>query len=177
MGGRKQLDEGKDGHTDDVTALCLSTDRKLVATGQNGQKPLVLIWDAHNAQVIAKKRLPKGSRLVTGIGFSKSGTYLAASDAAEKITVHIFKMNGESANPCCNVQINMKIVHLAFSPHTEELFATAGKDHVAICTISGNSVTKKVGKSKGGKIESQCSAAWINSTSHKNVLLSGGSDG
>ena len=27
FGGRKQLDEAKDGHTDDVTALCLSSNR------------------------------------------------------------------------------------------------------------------------------------------------------
>ena len=33
FGGRKQLDESKDGHTDDVTALCLSSDRKVVASG------------------------------------------------------------------------------------------------------------------------------------------------
>jgi len=31
----------------------------------------------------------------------------------------------------------MKIVHLAWSPNVEELFATAGKDHVAICTFDG----------------------------------------
>jgi len=31
--GRKQLDEGKEGHTDDVTALCVSPDRKFVASG------------------------------------------------------------------------------------------------------------------------------------------------
>lgn len=34
--GRKQNDESGEGHTDDVTALCLSTDRKMVASGQNG---------------------------------------------------------------------------------------------------------------------------------------------
>ena len=33
FGGRKQDDESKDGHSDDVTALCLSADRKMVASG------------------------------------------------------------------------------------------------------------------------------------------------
>jgi len=37
MGGRKQDDESGDGHSDDVTALCLSFDREMVASGQNGQ--------------------------------------------------------------------------------------------------------------------------------------------
>jgi len=31
--GRKQKDNGKEGHTDDVTAMCLSQSRKLVASG------------------------------------------------------------------------------------------------------------------------------------------------
>lgn len=33
FGGRKQDDESKDGHSDDVTALALSKDRKMVASG------------------------------------------------------------------------------------------------------------------------------------------------
>ena len=36
FGGRKQNDETKDGHSDDVTALCISKSRKMVASGQNG---------------------------------------------------------------------------------------------------------------------------------------------
>jgi len=31
--GRKQNDESKDGHNDDVTALCVSFSRKIVASG------------------------------------------------------------------------------------------------------------------------------------------------
>jgi hypothetical protein len=33
---RKQEDESKDGHSDDITALCMSFSRKIVASGQNG---------------------------------------------------------------------------------------------------------------------------------------------
>ena len=33
FGGRKQDDESKDGHSDDVTALCISKSRKMVASG------------------------------------------------------------------------------------------------------------------------------------------------
>jgi len=36
FGGRKQDDESKDGHSDDVTALCVSFSRKMVVSGQNG---------------------------------------------------------------------------------------------------------------------------------------------
>ena len=71
----------------------------------------------------------------------------------------------------------MKIVHLAWNPNVEEQFATAGKDHVAICTVGGGQIKKVMGKSKGGKIVSQCSAAWPNNGQFKNHILTGGSDG
>lgn len=95
FGGRKQDDESKEIHTDDITAISISFDRKSVVSGQNGQKPLICVWDAETGEMECKKRLPKGCRLVTGIGFSQSGKYIAASDAAEKIEVHLFDRKGK----------------------------------------------------------------------------------
>lgn len=69
---RKQEDESKDGHSDDITALCISFSRKIAASGQNGQKPLIFVWNAITAELIGKKRMPKGCRLVTAIGISKN---------------------------------------------------------------------------------------------------------
>jgi hypothetical protein len=112
--GRKQDDESKDGHSDDVTALCVSFSRKMVASGQNGQQPLVFLWDASTAEIKAKKRLPKGCRLVTAIGISATDQYVAAADAAEKICVHLFKVDGPE-KAIATVSINMKVVHLAFN--------------------------------------------------------------
>lgn len=60
------------GHSDDVTALSISMDRTLVASGQNGQQPLIFVWSAMDAKMICQKRLPKGSRLATAIGISPS---------------------------------------------------------------------------------------------------------
>ena len=34
------------GHTDDIMALGLSPDRKLVVTGSLGSRPLILVWDS-----------------------------------------------------------------------------------------------------------------------------------
>ena len=175
--GRKQDDESKDGHSDDVTACCVSFSRKMVASGQNGQKPLVFLWDATTCEIIGKKRLPKGCRLVTAIGISATDKYIAASDAAEKIAVHLFAVDGGVA-PIASVQINMKVVHLAWSPTSEETFATAGKDHMALCVYDGaKSVKMTKGKAGKGKIESQCSAAFSNDPAHKNAVFTGSSGG
>ena len=178
--GRKQDDETGEGHSDDVTALSVSFSRKLVASGQNGQQPLVFLWDATTCEKKGKKRLPKGCRLVTAIGISATDQYVAAADAAEKIAVHLFKIDGGAA-AIATVQINMKVVHLAFSGFDENVLATAGKDHLAICTLSGEGksckLDKKMGKGKGGTVESQCAAAWSASEATKDTIFSGSSSG
>jgi WD40 repeat protein len=165
FGGRKQGDESKDSHSDDITALTLNFDRTKVASGQNGQEPLVLIWDALTGKGLKKKRLPKGCRLVTALGFSKDDKYLCAGDAAEKIAVHVFEVEG-GVKPICNVQINQKIAHLAWSPADDTKFVCVGKDHIAFCTVAGGKIEKKMGSAKGGNPVSQCAASWLADGSH-----------
>ena len=87
---RKQVDTSTKGHSDDVTALAMSFDRTLVASGQNGQQPLICLWSAIDCSMQGVKRLPKGSRLVTAISISPSKKYVCASDAAEKIAAYVF---------------------------------------------------------------------------------------
>ena len=176
-GGRKQDDESKDIHTDDITALCVSTNRKMVASGQNGLKPLVFIWDSNTGDVISKKRLPKGARLVKAIGFSCNDEYVCATDAAEKIEAHIYKVQDKKLGPFASVEINMNVVHLCWNPHIPELFATTGKDHMLLCTVNGDKVKKQKGKAKGGKMVSHCSAAWALDPANKSELFTGGTDG
>lgn len=71
----------------------------------------------------------------------------------------------------------MKVVHLAFSPFDENVLATAGKDHLAICTLDGKTLGKKMGKGKGGTVDSQCAAAWSASEATKDVIFTGSSTG
>jgi WD40 repeat protein len=175
--GRKQDDESKDGHSDDVTALCVSFSRKMVASGQNGQKPLIMMWNAETAEVMGKKRLPKGCRLVTAIGISATDKYICATDAAEKISAHIFKVDG-GVSAIATAGINMKVMHLAWSPMTEEKFATAGAKHVMICTLNKDKVDAKKGKgSKGKDVTNQCSIAFVPDEKYKDHYITGDATG
>ena len=154
FGGRKQEDESKDGHNDDITALCVSFSRKMVASGQNGQKPQVFLWNAETAEPICMKRLPKGARLVTAIGISKDDKYVCAADAAEKITCHLFEVKG-NASPIADYAINMKVVHLAFNPNNKGSVHSvacrkdekAGADELVL--VGGNDKTLTVYKFDG----------------------------
>lgn len=120
--------------------------------------------------------MPKGCRLVTAIGLSPSNKYVAASDAAEKITVYLFDVAGKETK-IADCQINMKVVHLAFSPQNEMLFATAGKDHMALCTYDGAKAIKMTKGSSSGNIQSQCSISFSTNPNFKDTCFTGGSDG
>lgn len=165
-------------HTDDVTALCMNAKRTKVATGQNGQKPQIFIWDSLNAEYISILRMPKGSRQVSAIGFSSGDAYLAACDMSEKISVHIFSLGEKGGqNPISDVQINQKVLHLAWNPNDASQFATVGKDHMMLCSFEadkGNKTSKKAGAMKSSV--SHSSIAWSKSPSNKS-FFTGGADG
>ena len=162
--GRKQKNEKIDGHNDDVTALCVSYSRKLVASGQNGQKPLICIWDSVTGELIAKKKLPKGSRLVTAIGISANDKYVVASDAAEKVGAFVFEING-SANPLADISVNYVVTNINCSPNDDNVFSTCGQKHIMLFTFDGKkTIDRKTGKpSKGGDIPNMCSVAFSTS--------------
>ena len=74
-------------------ALAISSDRTRVATGQVGLEPMIFIWDAETAQRIDMMTLPKGSRSVSALGFSKDDNYIAAADMSDDHNVHLFDLN------------------------------------------------------------------------------------
>lgn len=49
-------------HNDDITALAVSPDRKIVATGQVGKNPIICIWNAETCEVIANFKQGRDTR-------------------------------------------------------------------------------------------------------------------
>lgn len=95
-----------------------------------------------------------------------------AADAAEKISAHIFKVDG-SKNPVADVVVGNKVCHMKFHPTVPMKFACTGKDHLLIGEYDGKKSIKK-NQSKEG---SHCSAAWIHDSKFPNDLITGGADG
>jgi len=90
---RKQLDTSLDSHTDDIMALAINQERTMVCTGQVGHQPIIFVWDALTAQKICMMRLPKGTRSVTAIGFSKDSSMIAASDLHNDHNVYCYRVS------------------------------------------------------------------------------------
>ena len=57
-------------HMDDILSLDVSTDRKLVVTGQVGKAPSVHVWDSETAESKFTFKLKEGSRGVAAIAIS-----------------------------------------------------------------------------------------------------------
>lgn len=80
-----------DKHTDDVTALAVAPNRRLVATGEVGKKPKIYVWDAIAMQVVHTFS-GKLSRGIKCLSFSPSGKLLAAVDVSDDHEIAVYNV-------------------------------------------------------------------------------------
>jgi len=120
--------------------------------------------------------MPKGSRQVSAIGFSCNDKFLAACDMSDKLIVHVFDLTSDDQAPVSDVQINEKVLHLAWNPFEAKQFATVGKDHMILCNFSDGKTKSNKG-SMGNKLISHSSVAWSQNPSNSSTLFTGGADG
>jgi WD40 repeat protein len=76
-------------HRDDILALDLSKDRKLVVTGQVGKWPSVHVWDALTCEKISSFQLSKDARGVQAVSISPCKRYVAAVDLSNDHKVYV----------------------------------------------------------------------------------------
>ena len=88
------LGENKECHDKDITAIAyLRRDVSMVATGQAGINPKILVWSPVDPEVIyAKFEQPKDSKLVSSLSFDKSGRYLGSFGKDDNHSFYIFDM-------------------------------------------------------------------------------------
>ena len=69
----------------------------MVATGQAGINPKILVWSPSDPEVIyAKFQQPKDSKLVSCLSFDKSGRYLGSFGKDDNHSFYIFDMRAKS---------------------------------------------------------------------------------
>jgi len=76
-------------HIDDITALAIHPNKRIIATGEIGPYPLIGVWDAESMECIVRINGPlqKG---INHLCFSKCGKFLAASAADDEHNIAIF---------------------------------------------------------------------------------------
>lgn len=86
----KQVADQSEFHRDDIVALDVSKDRKLVVTGQSGKSPSVHVWNAEDQTQVCYFTLTENARGVAAASISSCGRYVACFDKSNdhKITIY-----------------------------------------------------------------------------------------
>ena len=133
-GGPKEDEEGRPikQHTEDITALAISSDRKLVATGQIAHDyPLIYIWNSITGEHEKGFALPKDTKGVNALSFNPEGSHLAAVDMVQY--VYLFGIQGAVRG---QLTLKMKagchrVFHIEWSKKPGDMrFVTVGVHYV-----------------------------------------------
>jgi microtubule-associated protein-like 6 len=122
----KNVADDSKSHMDDILSLDMSTDRKVVVTGQVGKTPSVHVWDSETAESKCMFRLKEGSRGVAAISVSPCLRYVACVDIHNDHHVVIY--NIKRNKQLLHIEGSKdKIIHIAWSKKQDDLrFATVG---------------------------------------------------
>lgn len=159
------------GHTDDITALCIHPDKTHIATGEVGKNPKVIVWSATTMQPVKSFRNGRGSRGITALAFSKDGSTLASTALDNDHTVRVWNWNSGSKVHEAKGGPD-KILDANFSPK-EDTLLTVGIKHIYFWNGA-----KGWDKKKGifGKVGPMCTLTSCGFLS-TGVAVTGGSNG
>ena len=159
------------GHTDDITALCIHPDKEHIATGEVGKDPKVIVWNTKTMQPVKLFRNGRGSRGVTALAFSKDGNYLAscANDNDHNVRVWDWKSGSKVHEDKGGPD---KILDANFNP-TEDTLLTVGIKHIYFWNGANGWDKKKGIFGKAGKMCTQTSCGFLSN----GLAVTGGSNG
>lgn len=88
------LKENKECHDNNIMAIAfLKSDVSMIATGQSGLRPKILVWSPLDTEVVyAKFEQPKDSKLVSALAFDKDGHYLASFGKSDDNAFYVFDL-------------------------------------------------------------------------------------
>ena len=89
-------------HFDDITALAIHPNRKIVATGEIGPYPLISIWDTEENKALVRIREPL-TKGINHLAFSRDGKYLVATAADDCHNVAVFDWEKGAAEDISNI--------------------------------------------------------------------------
>ena len=146
-------------HTDEVISLCISPDRRYVATGQAGKVPSVVVWDAITGETV---RTLRGfhKRAVSQVCFSTDGKLLASAGNDDKHSIAVYDWMAGMLK-CSTYGGMRKVLGLTFAPG--EKLMQVGLKHVNFWQIKGKNIMfKKAIVGKKGKLQAFLCGVFLN---------------
>ena len=147
-------------HNDDIISLVMHPDKKIVATGQVGKDPQILVWDSTNCK---KLSMLKGfhERGVCSLDFSPDGNQLVSVGLDDKHSIAIWNWKRDQSLHLVWV-LEQKIMLVQFNPFaSDSTLVTCGDKHICFWKLAGNSLVSKKGVFGGkGRNQSMMSATF-----------------
>ncbi|OQS03517.1 microtubule-associated protein, partial [Thraustotheca clavata] len=168
-------------HTDDILSFTLHPSKTIIATGETGKTPKLIIWDASSIQVISTQR-GYHSRGIVQLGFSCTGNSLVSlgADDDHSIGVYTTKDLWKSATLSWFSKGNKAApLDVAWHPSDEHLFASVGVKYVEFWSCKSNPQITSVSKGifgKKGTLQKMLCGVWMTHES-KNMFIGGTQDG
>jgi len=137
--GYSTKDSTKRYHDNDVVCLSINPDRKLVATGQVGLRPILNIWEADTGKFRCKYEMTqRDTRGIMCCAWSIDGKYIAFADRSEKYTVYVIESaTGKLIQSESNK--GSQIIDIGWSKKTGDYtFAICGVRNIGFLKVGGN---------------------------------------
>ncbi|KAJ7309793.1 hypothetical protein JRQ81_007861 [Phrynocephalus forsythii] len=121
------------GHTSCISCICISDDRRWVATADRGPDSLVIVWDSYSAVPVHTifNSHPEGG--VSAIAISHDSKFLATVGAGEVQKISIWRWTSADTSPVCSVEI---LPQYGF----QEYIVFNAKDHQELVSNSATQV-------------------------------------
>lgn len=131
------------GHDDDIISLTMHHNKTLVASGQVGKEPQILVWDSTTMQTAS---ILKGGH-THGIGilaFDPSGDKLASCGIDQSATIIVWDWK-KGKVLAKSIGRQSKIFDIQFNPHKHNSLIACGVNHITFFNLIGNTLDKKKG--------------------------------
>ncbi|KRW98348.1 WD40-repeat-containing domain [Pseudocohnilembus persalinus] len=145
-------------HRDDITALSVSQDTTLAATGETGAKPRIFVWSTNTLEVKNKFQgfLQKGIALIS---FTPSGNKLVASAMDDNHCIALYDLTNKQSVGGCLISDTQggRDIMTELQMKNENQFVTVGPKHFKVWTQKGEGKKQDLVPQKGRWGKNQCS--------------------
>eukprot|EP00771_Trimastix_marina_P001226 gnl/Trimastix_PCT/2281.p1 GENE.gnl/Trimastix_PCT/2281~~gnl/Trimastix_PCT/2281.p1 ORF type:complete len:694 (-),score=216.07 gnl/Trimastix_PCT/2281:691-2772(-) len=129
------------GHNDDILCLAVHPDGTLVATGEIGRDPPILVWDTLSMQTEMEFR-GQHSHGVAALAFSPDGALLVSAGLDDQHRIVVWSTKQRAA--LCSINgSRSKLLAFAFSSPRE--FVAIGVRAIEFCRFEGSTIVKRRG--------------------------------
>ncbi|NXX17943.1 CF251 protein, partial [Podargus strigoides] len=121
------------GHTNVISCLCVSEDRRWVATSDQGPDPLIIVWDAFSGVPVHTIFESHPEDGVSAIAISQDAKYLATISAGKVQRVCVWNWTSPTEKPVCSAELRPEFGHqdyVIFNPQNPYEFVSNSKTQV-----------------------------------------------